>query len=81
MRDFCHVAFFFNSLQILNELVTKNLSFVSGYWCIFMYIKDRKTKTLMLMKDSVGIDYNHNQGLEFCLTDVLQNKQSFPNVS
>lgn len=35
----------------------------------------------MLMGDSVGIDYNHKQASEFCLMDVLQNKQNFPNVS
>lgn len=80
MRDVFHVAFFLNSLQIWNELVTKNLSFLSGYW--FYVDKGQKNKNMMmLMGDSVDIDCNHNQGLEFCLMDVLQNKQSFPNVS
>lgn len=46
----------------------------------FYVDKGQKNKNMMmLMGDSVGIDYN--QGLEFCLMDVLQNKQSFPNVS
>lgn len=46
MRDFCHVAIFFNFLQILNELVTKNLSFVSGCWCIFYVHKGQKNKNI-----------------------------------
>lgn len=32
------------------------------------------------MGESVGNDYNHNQGLEFYFMDVLQNRQSFPNI-
>lgn len=49
--------------------------------CFYVDKGQKNKNMMMLMGDSVGIDYNHDQGLEFCLMDVLQNKQSFPNVS
>lgn len=49
---------------------------------VYFYVDEGQTnwKTMTLMGYLVGIDYNHKQGLEFCLMDVLQNKQSVPNV-
>lgn len=32
------------------------------------------------MGNTVGIDSNRNQGLDFYLIDILQNRQNLPNV-
>jgi len=51
---------------------------------VYFYVdKGQTNQKTMILINSSGIDFNHNQGLDFIdfyLMDVLENKQSFPYI-